>query len=188
MSSEDVIFSDPHHLSFLWANLRPRDAKVLGKAPRTLWWFGAGASHHYNLNSSGVPVPLAMGFFEAFHLLPTSQGFRTPMSGHLFHSCATTGVCLPIEVYKWTENVEDFMTSVEKEIARLRRIKAKRQLNREEMSRLYSFAPTFNNMTFILANVVNEAQNGSPNSLYRYLLDFVEPTTRSSPLTGILCR
>ena len=46
------------------------------------------------------------------------------------------------------------------------------------MSRLYSFAPTFNNMTFILGNVVNEAQNGSPDSLYRYLLDFCGPNDK----------
>ena len=46
-------------LVFCWQNLSPRErAKVMAKAPRTVWWFGAGASHHYTLNANGVPVPL----------------------------------------------------------------------------------------------------------------------------------
>src|SRR5262245_813390 len=71
---EDI---DEGFLGFAWENLAPEArAKILVKTPKTFWLFGAGASHHYTLNASGVPVPLASGFFKAFHHLPTSQGFH----------------------------------------------------------------------------------------------------------------
>jgi len=64
-------------LVYCWENLAPRDrAKILAGSPKTIWLFGAGASHHYDLNLRGVPVPLANGFFDAFNLLPTSAGLH----------------------------------------------------------------------------------------------------------------
>jgi hypothetical protein len=64
-------------LKFAWLNLGAEARiRLLGKSPKTFWLFGAGASHHYDLNASGVPVPLASGFFKTFHRLPTSQGFQ----------------------------------------------------------------------------------------------------------------
>jgi hypothetical protein len=79
MSKVRLESMDDSFLGFCWLNLHPRDrAKISADAPQTLWVFGAGASHHYNLNRFGVQVPLANDFFEAFHRLPTSQGFRRP--------------------------------------------------------------------------------------------------------------
>jgi len=75
---------DDHFLSFAWLNLTPKNrARVISSEPKTFWLLGAGASHHYDLNPFGVPVPLANGFFEAF-----STGYRllkvfSPASGHL---------------------------------------------------------------------------------------------------------
>ena len=67
---------DDEFLAFAWLNLGPKArARVLSTAPKTFWLFGAGASHHYALNAFGC-VRLANGFFEAFHRLPTSQGFQ----------------------------------------------------------------------------------------------------------------
>jgi hypothetical protein len=64
-------------LAFCWQNLAPEArARILLESPKTFWLFGAGASHHYNLNAFGEPVPLASGFFRAYHRLPTSQGFH----------------------------------------------------------------------------------------------------------------
>jgi hypothetical protein len=175
MSGLDLNSVSDDFLVFCWLNLPPRDrAKVLAGSPRTLWLFGAGASHHYNLNARGVPVPLANGFFEAFHNLPTSQGFHAhvgPFVSYLGHYRGVQAEDMP----RWTENIEDFMTSIEMEIAQLRTKQAESELNADDMSKGYSLASVFNNLGFILANVVNEAQNGPSESLYKYLLDFCGP-------------
>lgn len=89
-------------LVFSWKNLSPRDRiRIMADSPRTVWILGAGASHHYALNARGVPVPLANGFFEAFHHLPTSDGFQAyvgPLISFLYH---TRGIKAN-EVSQWT--------------------------------------------------------------------------------------
>jgi len=175
MEHLDVKAMSRDFLSFCWANLSPRDrARVLSGASRTLWIFGAGASCHYNLNASGVPVPLANGFFQAFHQLPTSRGFNGYIGPFIDFLRDYRGVSVP-DVPKWAENIEDFMTSLEKEIDELRLKKGKGSLGSDEVMKMFSYAMTFNNMVFIFANVINEAQNGPSESLYRYLLDFCGP-------------
>lgn len=68
---------DDGFLAFLWDNLSPKDRiRILSDSPKTVWFFGAGASHHYALNSRGIHIPLANDFFEAFNSLPTSEGFQ----------------------------------------------------------------------------------------------------------------
>jgi hypothetical protein len=172
MSGVDLEKVEDDFLAFAWENLSPRDrAKVLADSPKTAWIFGAGASHHYDLNARGVPVPLANGFFNAFHQLPTSQGFHAhvgPLVSFLQHY---RGVKI-LEVSKWTENVEDFMTSVESELIELRKKKEKHELGEKDLLRSASLCAVFNNMIFIFANVLNEAQNGPSFSLYHYLLKF----------------
>jgi hypothetical protein len=162
-------------LFFAWENLSPRDrAKVLSGSPRTAWVFGAGASHHYNLNSRAVPMPLANGFFEAFHKLPTSEGFHAfvgPLIAYLAHS---RGI-MARDAIHWTENIEDFMTSVESELSQMREMRRRLQEDQIDMMKQFSAVGVFNNMSFICANVINEAQNGPSYSVYRYLLDFCGP-------------
>ena len=89
MSTPNEIDITDQFLAAAFAKLSPRDRiRILDDAPKTLWLFGAGASHHYDLNSSGVPVPLANGFFEAFNSLPTSRGFDAhvgPFVSYLNH-------------------------------------------------------------------------------------------------------
>lgn len=175
MSGLDLERVGDGFLGYCWANLPPRDrAKAMAGSPRTLWLFGAGASHHYNLNARGVPVPLANGFFEAFHELPTSQGFHAhvgPLISFLLHYRGVKAQDVP----SWKENIEDFMTSLEAEILGLRAKKAEGELSEEDFAKGLSFASAFNNLGFILASVVNEAQNGPSESLYRNLLDFCGP-------------
>lgn len=166
---------DDDFLSFCWSNLSPRDrAKVMAGSSRTLWLFGAGASHHYNLNSRGVAVPLANDFFEAFSALPTSEGYHAHVGPFISYLAHDRGVP-PVEVHKWRENIETFMTSIEEGLTDLRSKLAGRPPNAHEYSRGVSLAMVFNNMGFILANVINEAQNGPSDSLYRVLLDFCGP-------------
>lgn len=175
MTGLDLNSVSDDFLAFCWSNLPPRDrAKVMGGSPRTLWLFGAGASHHYNLNARGVPVPLANGFFEAFHDLPTSQGFQAHVGPFVSYLGHYRGV-QPQDLPRWTENIEDFMTSIEAEIAQLRTKKSEGELDADDISKGYSLASVFNNLGFILASVVNEAQNGPSESLYRILLDFCGP-------------
>src|SRR5579872_836355 len=175
MSGFDLESVGDGFLSYCWESLPPRDrAKVMAGSARTLWLFGAGASHHYNLNARGVPVPLANGFFEAFHELPTSQGFHAhvgPLISFLLHYRGVKAQDVP----RWKENIEDFMTSIEAEISELRNNKAQGDLNADDFAKGVSFASAFNNLAFILASVVNEAQNGPSESLYRNLLDFCGP-------------
>jgi hypothetical protein len=162
-------------LGFCWSNLPPRDrAKVMAGSPRTLWLFGAGASHHYNLNARGVPVPLANGFFEAFNELPASEGFHAHIGPFISFLGAYRGVRAE-DVPRWRENIEDFMTSIEAEISQLRKKKAEGDLSEDDFAKGLSFASVFNNLGFILASVMNEAQNGPSETLYRYLLDFCGP-------------
>ena len=162
-------------LGFCWFNLPPyARAKILANEPDTVWIFGAGASHHYNLNRFGVPVPLASGFFEAFNKLPSSQELNThvgPLVSFLEHYRGVPPHAIPT----WNENIEDFMTSVEAELERLRVKRAKRKLTTEEFARVFSFGTVFNNMHFIFANVLNESQNGASISLYRELLNLCGP-------------
>jgi len=107
-------------LRYCWLNLPPRDrSKMMAGTPRTVWLFGAGASHHYSLNSRGVPVPLANDFFEAFNELPTSQGFHAHVGPFISYLRHYRGV-EPQDVPQWKENIEDFMTSIEAEIASVR--------------------------------------------------------------------
>jgi hypothetical protein len=162
-------------LKFYWFNMSASARALIGKErPQTAWIFGAGASHHFDLNPFGVPVPLANGFFKAFHALPTSQGFNAhvgPLISFLEHY---RGVRVD-RVGDFDENIEDFMTSVESDIEKLRTRIAKRRLTKREVSARFSLASVFSNMNFIFANVLNEAQNGAPMSLYRHLLDICGP-------------
>jgi hypothetical protein len=162
-------------LRMCWEDLPPRErAKVLADSPQTVWWFGAGASHHYDANLRGVNMPLANGFFEAFHLLPTSAGLHAhvgPLISFLEHYRGVP----PQEVAGWMENIEDFMTSVEREITELKTVRRKRKLQGEEIAKAFSLSGVFGNMTFIMSSVVNEAQNGPSESAYRYLLNFCGP-------------
>jgi hypothetical protein len=175
MNGLDLETVSDDFLIFCWSNLPARDrAKVMRGYPRTLWLFGAGASHHYNLNARGVPVPLANGFFEAFNDLPTSQGFHAhigPFISYLGHYRGVQAQDVP----RWRENIEDFMTSIEAEISELRAKKAEGDLNADDFSKGLSAGSVFNNLGFILASVVNEAQNGPSESLYRYLPEFCGP-------------
>jgi hypothetical protein len=146
----------------------------MANAPRTLWLFGAGASHHYNLNARGIRVPLANDFFEAFDALPTSHGFHAHVGPFISYLGHYRGVP-PQEVSQWRENIESFMTSIDEEITQLRARGAESPLNEKDTAKGLSLAMVFNNMSFILASVVNEAQNGPSESLYRHLLDFCGP-------------
>jgi hypothetical protein len=163
-------------LKFLWDNLQPRDRmRVQQNGTKTAWILGAGASHHYRMNKRGIRVPLANGFFEAFHSLPTSEGFQAhigPLIEYLFHSRGVK----PTEVSNWKENIEDFMTSIEQEIDNLRSKKnSGATLSQEENEKgLYATA-AFNNMAFIFANVINEAQNGPSFTAYHELIKFCCP-------------
>jgi hypothetical protein len=160
-------------LDFAWGSLLPRDRiRALADAPKTFWLFGAGASHHYDLNSRSVAVPLANGFFGAFNRLPTSSGFNAHIGPLISYLNEYRGI-RPDRVPEWTENIEAFMTSLERELLTIKCKKGKR--SREDQSKVFSLAPTINNMTFIFANVINEAQNGPSESLYTYLLDFCGP-------------
>jgi hypothetical protein len=162
-------------LSFAWANLWPRErAKVLAGCPKTVWLFGAGASHHYDLNPWGVPVPLANDFIRAMHNLPTSQGFHSHI-GPLVNFLENYRGLDPRKVPQWSENIESFMTSIEDGINELRQKKTKRSLTADEMSSGFSLSTAFNNMSFICANVINESQNGPVDPVYRSLLDFCGP-------------
>jgi hypothetical protein len=80
---------DDDFLRFYWYNMPASARALIGKErPQTAWIFGAGASHHFDLNPFGVPVPLANGFFKAFHALPTSGGFNAhvgPLISFLEH-------------------------------------------------------------------------------------------------------
>ena len=163
-------------LAFMWDNLSPRDRiKVLNEMPKTVWFIGAGASHHYAMNSRGVNVPLANGFFEAFNSLPTSEGFQAhvgPFISYLLHSRGIK----PAEVPNWRENIEEFMTSIEREVDELRqRINNQSELDSIDTEKKFSLTTTFNNLTFIFANVINEAQNGPSYSAYHDLLRFCGP-------------
>jgi hypothetical protein len=166
---------DDYFLGFAWLNLRPEArARILAKLPKTFWLFGAGASHHYALNAFGVPVPLANGFFEAYHKLPTSQGFNAhigPLTSFLQHYRGVS----PETAGKWTENIEDFMTSIEKALDEFRESKKHRDLTQNEFGDAISYTQVFNNMPFIFANVLNEAQNGPSMSLYRAILELCGP-------------
>lgn len=166
---------DDDFLKFAWLNLWPEArVRLLHKSPKTFWLFGAGASHHYNLNLFGVPVPLASGFFKAFHRLPTSQGFQAhvgPLISFLEHYRGVS----PHKVGEWDENIEDFMTSIENELEAMKEAIRGRELTGEEFGDAWSYATVFNNMTFIFASVLNEAQNGSSMSLYRTILELCGP-------------
>lgn len=163
-------------LAFCWHNLAPEArAHILAKAPKTFWLFGAGASHHYDLNSCGVPVPLASGFFKAYHHLPISQGFDSyvgPFNNFLEKYRGVT----PETIGQFDENIEAFMTSVESELERIRESARDHKLAGDEYAHALSYATVFSNMNFIFASVLNEAQNGAPMSLYRALLEFCGPS------------
>jgi hypothetical protein len=171
----DIESLEEGFLRFCWYSLPPKArAKILTDAPRTTWLFGAGASHHYDLNRFGVPVPLASGFFKAFNELPTSQGFGAhigPLISFLEHYKGVP----PNQVSVWDENIEDFMTDIERSIEDLRARKKKRRLISREFADMMSYATVFNNMNFIFANVLNEAQNGASTSLYHMLLEMCGP-------------
>jgi hypothetical protein len=175
MSGVDLEKVEERFLTFAWENLSPRDrAKVMGDSPRTVWIFGAGASHHYYLNTRGVPVPLANDFFSAFHELPTSEGFHAHVGPFISFLQHYRGVKI-LEVSQWRENVEDFMTSIESELNELRKKKEKHELDKKDLLGSASLCAVFNNMIFIFANVLNEAQNGPSFSLYHYLLELCSP-------------
>ena len=175
MNPADMRLLDDGFLRFCWFSLPPAArSRMLIKDPQTAWLFGAGASHHYDLNRYGVSVPLASGFFKAFNELPTSQGFGAhigPLISFLEHY---KGVA-PDRVSEWDENIEDFMTGIESAIEALRSKKRKRKLTTREFGDVWSYATAFNNMNFIFANVLNEAQNGASTSLYHMLLELVGP-------------
>lgn len=167
---------DDEFLKFLWDNLQPRDRmKALNNSPKTVWIIGAGASHHYGMNERGVKVPLANGFFDAFHSLPISEGFRAdvgPLINYVFYSRGIK----PAEISTLRENIEDFMTSIEQELENLREKKnSGAELSEDEVKKGMNAAAAFNNMAFIFANVINESQNGPSCTAYHELLKFCSP-------------
>lgn len=175
MNGVDLENVEESFLTFSWENLSPGDrAKVMADSPRTVWIFGAGASHHYNLNARGVPVPLANSFFRAFNSLPTSMGLHAHIGPLILFLVHRRGIALH-EVPQWTENIEDFMTSIESELNELRARKEKQALSEKDMESVFLLSPVFNNMNFVFANVVNEAQNGPSTSVYHYLLEYCGP-------------
>src|SRR4029077_7227944 len=143
-------------LAFCWQSLAPESrGHILAKAPKTFWLFGAGASHHYDLNAFGVPVPLASGFFKAYHHLPISQGFDShvgPFNNFLEEYRGVT----PETIGQFDENIETFMTSVESELEQIREMAKDHKLTRDEYAHALSYAMVFTNMNFIFANVLNE--------------------------------
>lgn len=160
---------------FLWDNLSIRDRfRVLQGKKRTVWLFGAGASHHYALNNRGVNMPLARDFFKAMHRLPTTDGFNAYVGPLISFLHNYRGVH-PLKASEWTEDIEQFMTSIETEIYELREKKEKNELTDEEREKSIALSMVFINMTFILANVINEAQDGSSYSAYSELLKFCSP-------------
>lgn len=166
---------DDAFMRFCWFSLPPgARARILARAGRTTWLFGAGASHHYDLNRFGVQVPLASGFFEAFNRLPTSQGFGAhigPLISFLEHY---RGVA-PDRVSTWNENIENFMTSIESKLEEFKAKTKRRGLSAKNFGDVWSYATVFNNMNFIFANVLNESQNGASTSLYHMLLETCGP-------------
>lgn len=113
MDEVDIFKLDDGLFGFAWVNLSPGDRiKLLAEAPKTLWIFGAGASHHYDMNMRGVPVPLANGFFKAFNKLPTSEGFHVHVGPLISYLLNEKGV-KPHELEDWSENIEEFMTSIQ---------------------------------------------------------------------------
>lgn len=157
---------------FLWNNLSTRDRfRVLQGKKRTVWLFGAGASHHYALNNRGVNMPLARDFFKAMHRLPTTDGFNAYIGPLISYLHNYRGVP-PIKASEWTEDIEQFMTSIETEIDELREKKEKRKITDDDKEKIMALSNVFNNMTFILANVINEAQDGSSYSAYSEILKF----------------
>ncbi|RPJ77905.1 MAG: hypothetical protein EHM20_05185 [Alphaproteobacteria bacterium] len=157
---------------FLWNNLTTRDrVKVLQSKKRTIWLFGAGASCHYALNNRGVNMPLARDFFKAMHRLPTTDGFNAYIGPLISYLHKYRGVH-PINLSEWTEDIEQFMTSIENEIDLLRKKKEKKELNEDEYKKFIALSTVFDNMTFIFSNVINEAQDGSSYSAYAELLKF----------------
>jgi len=166
---------DDRFMRFCWFSLPPSArARILSRAAKTTWLFGAGASHHYDLNRFGVRVPLASGFFKAFNELPTSQGFGAhigPLISFLEHY---RGVA-PDRVATWDENIENFMTSIESKLEELKAKKEKRRFSANDFGDFVSYSTVFNNMNFIFANVLNESQNGASTSLYHMLLETCGP-------------
>jgi len=161
--------------SFLWKNLSTRDRfRVLQGKKRTVWLFGAGASHHYALNARGVNMPLARDFFKAMHRLPTTDGFNAYIGPLISYLHSYRGVH-PLRAPEWTEDIERFMTSIETEIDELREKKEKKELTDDEFEKSIALSTVFTNMNFILANVINEAQDGSSYSAYTELLKFCSP-------------
>lgn len=166
---------DDRFMQFCWFSLPPRArARILARKGSTTWLFGAGASHHYDLNRFGVSVPLASGFFEAFNSLPTSQGFGAhigPLISFLEHYKGVP----PDRVATWSENIESFMTSIESKLEDFKAKKKRRRLSAKEFGDVWSYGTVFNNMNFIFANVLNESQNGASTSLYHMLLETCSP-------------
>jgi hypothetical protein len=167
------ILSEGAFLAWVWDNVTFQDRiKLLDHAPKTVWLFGAGASRHYNLNARGAPMPLAREFFAAFHQLPTSEGLQArvgPLISYLYHFKG-------VDISKspdWLEDIEEFMTCIEDEIATLRlKMEAGDRLTYDDRLKAISLAEVFNNMLFIFGNVINEAQNGPLAPGYTELLKF----------------
>jgi len=160
---------------YLWNNLSTKDRfKLLQGKKRTVWLFGAGASHHYALNARGVNMPLAKDFFKAMHRLPTVEGFNAHIGPFISYLLNYRGVH-PLKASEWTEDIEKFMNSIENEIDELRRKKDKNKLTNDEFEKSIALSTVFTNMHFIFANVINEAQNGSSCSAYSELMKFCSP-------------
>ena len=129
---------------FLWNNLSTRDRfRVLQGKNRTVWLFGAGASCHYALNSRGVNMPLARDFFKAMHRLPTTDGFNAYIGPLISYLHNYRGVH-PLKASEWTEDIEQFMTSIESEIDELREKKGKRELTDEEFEKSIALSAVAN--------------------------------------------
>jgi hypothetical protein len=175
MKKSRLASNDDAFMRFCWFSLPPSArARILAHTGKTTWIFGAGASHHYDLNRFGVQVPLASGFFKAFNCLPTSQGFGAHIGPFISFLEHYRGVA-PDRVATWDENIENFMTSIESKLEEFKARKKRRRLSAEDFGDAWSYGTVFNNMNFIFANVLNESQSGAPVSLYHMLLETCSP-------------
>lgn len=162
-------------LEFAWDNVgNATRLKLMKDMPRTVWLFGAGASHHYVLNPYDVRVPLANGFFKALNRLPTSQGFHAhvgPLLNYLHHYRGIP----PSEASEFDENIEEFMTSVESQIMEFKGQKLNGKMHSDDALRLMALSQVYTNMVFLFTNVINESQNGPVSPVFAYLLKLCTP-------------
>ena len=140
---------------------------------KTVYLFGAGASHSYNGSINKVNPPLAKDFFKTFNKLKISKDILVRV-GAIISYVAKTRNLDENKFGSWNEDIEAFLTELDDNILTdLDKIDGELTFNSLSNNKILTDIKAYDQMIFLFTSVLNEVQNGEVCSNYSKLVNLL---------------